>query len=279
MDCHMPISTTPHSSFRIHLGNLKMAIQQRVLVTAAARGIGRAMVEGFLARGDRVHICDVDEAALAKFRAAHPEVGATLADVSDPAQVDRLFDAVEQNLGGLDVLIANAGIAGPTAVVEDVEIDAWQRTIDINLNGAFYCVRRAVPLIKAAGGGSIVIISSAAGLFGYPLRSPYAASKWALIGFTKTLAMELGGYGIRVNAICPGPVAGPRIDGVIDAKARAHGVPFDKMREVYLNTLSLHTFIDGEDIANMALFLTSSVGAKISGQALAIDGHTETLRT
>jgi NAD(P)-dependent dehydrogenase (short-subunit alcohol dehydrogenase family) len=256
-----------------------MTIQQRILVTAAVRGIGRAMVEGFLARGDRVHICDVDEAALAEFRAAHPDVGATGADVSDPAQVDHLFDAVEQDLGGVDVLVANAGIAGPTAAVEDVEIEAWQRTIDINLNGAFYCVRRAVPLIKAAGGGSIVIISSVAGLFGYPLRSPYAASKWALIGFTKTLAMELGSYQIRVNAICPGPVAGPRIDGVIDAKARARGVPFDEMRETYLNGISMHTLTDSEDIANMALFLTSLAGAKISGQALAVDGHTETLRT
>jgi NAD(P)-dependent dehydrogenase (short-subunit alcohol dehydrogenase family) len=256
-----------------------MAIQHRVLVTAAARGIGRAMVEGFLARGDRVHICDVDEAALAEFRATHPKAGATQADVSDPEQVDRLFDAVERDLGGLDVLIANAGIAGPTAAVENVEPEAWRRTIDINLNGSFYCVRRAVPLLKAAGGGSIVIMSSAAGLFGYPLRSPYAASKWALIGFTKTLAMELGSDKIRVNAICPGPVAGPRIDSVIDAKARARDLPFDEMREVYLNTLSLHTFIDREDIANMALFLTSLAGAKISGQALAVDGHTETLRT
>jgi NAD(P)-dependent dehydrogenase (short-subunit alcohol dehydrogenase family) len=253
--------------------------EQRVLVTAAARGIGRAMVEAFLERGDRVHICDVDEAGLAEFRAAHPHVGATQADVSDPEQVDRLFDAVAADLGGLDIVVANAGIAGPTAAVEDVTPAAWQRTIDINLNGAFYTVRRAVPLIKAAGGGSIVIISSAAGLFGYPLRSPYAASKWALIGLTKTLAMELGAFQIRVNAICPGPVAGPRIDSVIAAKATARGVSFEEMSEDYLNTLSLHTFIDREDIANMAIFLTSPAGAKISGQALAVDGNTETLRT
>jgi NAD(P)-dependent dehydrogenase (short-subunit alcohol dehydrogenase family) len=253
--------------------------EQRVLVTAAARGIGRAMVEAFLERGDRVHICDVDEAGLADFRAAHPHVGATRADVSDPEQVDRLFAAVEAELGGLEILVANAGIAGPTAAVEDVAPEAWQRTIDVNLNGTFYSVRRAVPLIKAAGGGSIVIISSAAGLFGYPLRSPYAASKWALIGLTKTLAMELGAFQIRVNAICPGPVAGPRIDSVIEAKATARGVSFEEMSEDYLNTLSLHTFIDREDIANMAIFLTSPAGAKISGQALAVDGNTETLRT
>lgn len=253
--------------------------QERVLVTAAARGIGRAIVEGFLERGARVHICDVDAAALAAFQADFPAASATQADVSDPTQVNRLFAEVETQLGGLDVLVANAGIAGPTAPVEEVTPVQWQRTIDVNLNGAFYCVRGAVPLLKAAGGGSLVIMSSAAGLFGYPLRSPYAASKWALVGLTKTLAMELGEFGIRVNAICPGPVAGPRIDGVIEAKARARGVSVEHMREAYLNTLSLHTFIDRQDIANLILFLTSPAGARISGQALAVDGHTETLRT
>ncbi|MEZ4633900.1 MAG: SDR family oxidoreductase [Caldilineaceae bacterium] len=253
--------------------------QQRILVTAAAQGIGRAMVEAFLARGDRVYICDVNPDALDAFTELHPNVGAIQADVSDPAQVDRLFDAAQTHLGGLDVLVANAGIAGPTAPVEDVAIEDWQRTVDVNLNGAFYCVRRGVPLIKAAGGGSIVILSSAAGLYGYPLRSPYAASKWALVGLAKTLAMELGGDGIRVNAICPGPVAGPRIDGVIRDKAAARGVSFEEMSDIYLDTMSMHQFINAEDIANMAIFLTSAAGAKISGQALAVDGYTETLRT
>ncbi len=251
----------------------------RVLVTAAASGIGRTIVETLLADGAQAHICDVNAEALAAFQHNHPDVGATLADVSDPAAVDRLFAEAVAHLGGLDVLVANAGIAGPTAPVEEISVQDWQRTVDVNLNGAFYTIRRAVPLIKAAGGGSIVIMSSAAGLFGYPLRAPYAASKWALIGLTKTLAMELGAFGIRVNAICPGPVAGPRIDGVIAAKAEARGVPFGEMSETYLNTLSLHTFIDRQDIANMVQFLTSPAGAKISGQALAVDGHTETLRT
>lgn len=252
---------------------------QRVLVTAGARGIGRSMVDAFLGRGDRVHLCDIDATALAEFKATHAGSGATEADVSNLADVERLYADVERELGGLDVLVANAGIAGPTAPVEDLSPEAWQRTIDVNLNGAFYCIRRAVPMLKAAGGGSIVIMSSAAGLFGYPLRAPYAASKWALIGLTKTLAMELGAFGIRVNAICPGPVAGPRIDAVIEAKAGARGVSFAEMQEIYLNTLSLHTFIEREDIANMVMFLTSPAGAKISGQALSVDGHTETLRT
>ncbi len=252
---------------------------QRILVTAAASGIGRALVEAFLLRGDRLYICDVSADALDAFTEVHPDVGAIQADVSSPEQVDRLFDAATAHLGGLDVLIANAGIAGPTAPVEEIDIAAWQRTVDVNLNGAFYCVRRAVPLIKEAGGGSIVILSSAAGLFGYPLRAPYAASKWALIGLTKTLAMELGSAGIRVNAICPGPVSGPRIDGVIGDKAAARGISFEEMSDIYLNTMSMHSFIEREDIANMAIFLTSAAGSRISGQALAVDGNTETLRT
>ncbi len=148
----------------------------------------------------------------------------------------------------------------------------------VNINSQFYCARRAIPLLKAAGGGAIVNLSSVAGLFGYPLRAPYAASKWAVIGFTKTLAMELGNDGIRVNAICPGPVQGPRIDGVISARAAAQGVDFDTMRDNYLRQNSLHTFIQAQDIADLVLFLCSPAGRKFSGQALAIDGNTEHLR-
>jgi len=250
---------------------------QRILVTAAARGIGCAIAAMYVESGAAVHICDVDSAALDQFRALYPQVGTSRCDVADPEQVEQLFGETVAHLGGLDILVNNAGIAGPTAGVEDIEADEWQRTVDVNLNGAFYCAKLAVPLLKESTGGSIVFLSSAAGLFGYPLRTPYAASKWALIGLTKSLAMELGAFGIRVNAICPGPVSGPRIESVIEAKARARDVPVAAMRESFLNTLSLHTFIEAEDIANMVLFVTSPAGVKISGQALAVDGNTETL--
>jgi NAD(P)-dependent dehydrogenase (short-subunit alcohol dehydrogenase family) len=256
----------------------------RVLVTAAAAGIGRAIATAFITNGARVHICDLADDRLAECKAALPEIGITRADVADPSQVDRLFDEAVAHLGGLDVLVNNAGIAGPTGPVEDLDPAEWDRTIAVNLNSQFYCARRAVPLLKAAAatngkGGAIINISSNAGLFGYPLRTPYAASKWAIIGLTKSLAMELGSFGIRVNAICPGPVEGPRIDRVIAARAESRGVSFDEMRETYLQINSLHTFIQAEEIGNLALFLCSDLGRKISGQALAIDGSTETLRT
>jgi NAD(P)-dependent dehydrogenase (short-subunit alcohol dehydrogenase family) len=250
----------------------------RVLVTAAAGGIGRAIAATFHQQGARVHICDLDENRLAVARADLPGLSTTAADVADPAQVDRLFDETEAQLDGLDVLVNNAGIAGPTGPVESLEIDAWDRTMAVNINSQFYCARRAVPLLKAAGGGLIVNLSSVAGLFGYPLRAPYAASKWAVIGFTKTLAMELGDHNIRVNAICPGPVEGPRIDGVISARAAAQGEEFAVTREKYLRQNSLHTFIQAQDIADMIFFLCSPAGRKLSGQSLAVDGNTESLR-
>ncbi|MFQ5973209.1 MAG: SDR family oxidoreductase [Alphaproteobacteria bacterium] len=251
---------------------------RRVIVTAAASGIGRAIAEGFADGDARVHVCDIDADGLHDLRSARPEIGTTPADVSDPADVDRLFDEATGSLGGLDVLVNNAGIAGPSAQVEDVTPEEWERTLAVNINGQFHCARRAVPLLKRAGGGAIVNISSTAGLFGYPFRSPYAASKWAVIGFTKTLAMELGEHGIRVNAICPGAVEGPRMDRVIAAAARVQGTSPDQVRKSYLRQVSLGTFVEAREIAETVLFLCSDAGRKISGQALSVDGHTETLR-
>ena len=247
------------------------------MVTAGATGIGRAIVETFMEAGARVHICDVDEAKLAAAKESLPGLGGTLADVADPGAVDRLFDAALDSLGGLDILVNNAGIAGPTAPAEEIAPEDWRRTIAVDLDGAFHCVRRAIPPLKKAGGGSIVNISSTAGLFGFPNRSPYAAAKWGVIGLTKTLAMELGPFGIRVNAICPGSVAGPRMDHVIAADAAARGLDPADVREAYVGQVSMRTFVNVTDIANMALFVCCDCGAKISGQALAVDGHTETL--
>ena len=251
----------------------------RILVTAGASGIGRAIAATLRAGGANMHICDVVEERLAASRDEWPDVGATYADVADVAQVDQLFDAVTTNLGGLDVLVNNAGIAGPTGMVEELDPTEWDRTMAVNINSHFYCARRAVPLLKAAGGGAIINLSSVAGLFGYPLRTPYAASKWAVVGLTKTLAMELGDYGIRVNAICPGPVAGPRIDAVISARAEAQGLDFATTRDNYLRQNSLHSFIQAQEIAELVLFLCGTpAGRKFSGQALAIDGNTVTLQ-
>ena len=252
----------------------------RVMITAGGQGIGYAIAVAFLEGGAQVHICDVDENRLAACRDKWPELGTTVADVSDPVQVDRWFEAVGNGrLHGLDVLVNNAGISGPALPVEAISPEAWRQTMAVNIDGQFYCTRRAVPLLKQAGGGSIINISSTAGLFGYPLRSPYAASKWAVIGLTKTLAMELGEFNIRVNAICPGSINGPRMDQVIAMEAATRGVDSTWVRQNYTRQVSLNTFIEAEEIANMALFICSPAGAKISGQALCVDGHTETLRT
>ncbi|MEE8502141.1 MAG: SDR family oxidoreductase [Kiloniellales bacterium] len=249
----------------------------RVIITAGGAGIGRATARAFHAAGARVHICDVDAATLADAQAELPGLGVSEADVSDPDQVDRLFDAALDALGGLDVLVNNAGIAGPTALLEDCEPAEWRRTLAVNLDGQFYCLRRAIPALKAAGGGAIVNLASTAGLYGYPRRGPYVASKWAIVGLTKSLAIELGPSGIRVNAICPGSIEGPRMDRVIAAEAAATGSSEEEVRQAYMRNTSMRCFIDAEDIANMAVFLCSPAGAKVSGQALAVDGHTESL--
>jgi NAD(P)-dependent dehydrogenase (short-subunit alcohol dehydrogenase family) len=248
-----------------------------VLVTGAAAGIGAEIARQFAQAGYRVHVCDANKAAVASFGAAHPSIGASVTDVADSAAVDTLFDEVADRYGRLDVLVNNAGIAGPTAAVEDIPVADWVRTIDVDLNGQFYCLRRAVPLLKSAGGGSLLAIASNAAFFGFPLRAPYTACKWALIGLTKTLAMELGPFGIRANAICPGSVSGPRIDGVIERDAAERGLSAADIRRLYARQSSLRVFVDAADVAAMALFLASPAGARISGQAIGVDGHTEGL--
>jgi NAD(P)-dependent dehydrogenase (short-subunit alcohol dehydrogenase family) len=241
---------------------------QRVLVTAGAAGIGRVIARTFLEHGARVQVCDVDEKQLNTLPA---EIFRVKADVASLADVDRLFEAVHKNLGGLDVLVNNAGIAGPTARVEDIRPEDWDRCIAVDLNGMFYVTRKAMPMIKSAGGGSIVNLSSAAGRHGFPQRSPYASAKWAIVGFTKSLAIEAGPDKVRVNCIQPGIVEGERMERVVAAKAQALGVSHEAFRESFLATTSLHSTVTQQDIANMALFLCSAAGERITGQAIPVD--------
>ena len=244
----------------------------RVLVTAGAAGIGRAISRTFLDHGARVHICDVDTKALAAAKRDMPAVTQSVADVSSTADVERLFADVKRELGGLDVLVNNAGIAGPTGLVEELSIEDWDRCIDIDLNGMFYCTRLAMPMIKRAGGGSIINLSSVAGRLGFARRTPYAAAKWAVVGFTKSLAIEAGPDKVRVNCIQPGNVEGERIERVIDAKARALGIANDEMRDRLLESVSLRSFVSAQDIANMALFLATDAGKHVTAQALSVCG-------
>ena len=249
----------------------------RVVVTAGAAGIGRAIVRTFVEQGARVHICDVDDRMLKETASALPEVTQTRADVASVADVHRLFDDAQASLGGLDVLVNNAGIAGPTAKVEDIRPQDWDRCIAVDLNGMFYCTRKAMPMIKAAGGGSIINLSSAAGRLAFPMRTPYSAAKWAIVGFTESLAAEAGPDKVRVNCIQPGIVEGDRIDRVVAAKAKALGVPEEEVKAKMVEGVSMKTTVTPQDIANVALFLATAPGRHVSGQAISVCGGTRYL--
>lgn len=248
------------------------------LISAGASGIGKVVAQYLLSLGAKVHICDISESAIKSFLQENPQASATLCDVANYQQVQQVFNELQTNYGKLDLLINNAGIAGPTAKLEDIDVEEWRETINIDLNAQFYFSKLAVPLLKENNkGGSIINISSNAAFFGFPMRSPYTASKWALIGLTKTWAMELGPDNIRVNAICPGSVKGPRIDGVIARDANERGVSEEQIKEIYQQQSSMRLFVGPEDIANTVAFLASPLGACISGQAIGLDGHTESL--
>jgi len=251
---------------------------KRVVVTAGGAGIGRAIADTFIANGARVHVCDIAQDALDDFRKAHPDAGATPCDVSDPQQVDRLFAEAARTLGGLDVLVNNAGITGPMFKgVEDITPEEWIRTMAVNVNGQFLCARRAVPMLKAAGGGCILNLSSTAGRLGYPLRTPYSASKWAVIGFTQSLAMELGPHNIRVNALLPGFVDGPRSRKLRAAQAAERGVPVEEIEAAMFQKTSLRRRVSPFDVAHMALLAASDLGQNITGQSLGVCAGTERL--
>jgi NAD(P)-dependent dehydrogenase (short-subunit alcohol dehydrogenase family) len=250
----------------------------RALVTAGGSGIGWSIARALHGAGARVHVCDASLSAIANAQQAIPEITTSLADVTNVEQVDNLFTDVRAKVGGLDVLVNNAGIAGPTAAVEHITPDDWRRTLDVNITGQFLCARRAVPLLKEAGEGVIINMSSVAGRLGYAMRTPYAASKWAIVGFTQSLAIELGPSGIRVNAILPGVVEGPRIEQVIRDRANAEGVTYEEMEKRYLDQISLRRMVSASDVAEMVLFLCSKGGRNISGQSLGVCGNVEFLR-
>jgi NAD(P)-dependent dehydrogenase (short-subunit alcohol dehydrogenase family) len=249
-----------------------------VIITAGASGIGLSIAKKFVANGANVHVGDINEQFLTECKASLPGVETSLCDVSDASQVKHMFTEALDHMGKLHVLVNGAGITGPTARIEDVLPDDWDKTIAVNLNGQFYCSREAIPLIKASGGGAIVNISSCSGLMGSPFRSPYCAAKWGIIGMTKTMAMELGEFGIRVNAICPGIVEGSRMACVIATDAKHKGTTEEEVREMYKACVSMKTFVTPDDVADMILFLCSKAGSKISGQAIGIDGNIEILR-
>lgn len=246
----------------------------RVLVTAGANGIGLAIARAFAAEGARVHLSDIDDDALARLRKSDPALTSSRCDVSDRAAVAAMFEKAEAALGGLDVLVNNAGIAGPTAKVDEMHPEDWDRCVAICLTGQFNCARLAVPLLRQSRNASIVNISSAAGRLGFAMRSPYAAAKWGVVGFTKSLSIELGSDNIRVNAILPGLVAGDRQRRVLEAKAQQRGISYAEMEGIAFSYTSIKEYVTPEQIADQILFLCSPRGRTISGQAISICGDT-----
>jgi NAD(P)-dependent dehydrogenase (short-subunit alcohol dehydrogenase family) len=249
----------------------------RVLVTAGASGIGREIARAFTEEGARVHVCDVDEGALVTLRRSDPDITGSRADVAKRRDVARLFEEALPALGGLDVLVNNAGIAGPTGRVEDINPEDWDRCVEVCLTSQFNCVRLAIPHLRESRNASIVNLSSIAGRLGFALRSPYAAAKWGVIGFTKSLAIELGEDGIRVNAILPGIVEGERIRRVFESKAQVRGVSFKEVQDEALAYVSMKTMVTPRQLADQILFLCSTRGRTISGQALSICGDAKML--
>lgn len=249
----------------------------RVLVTAGAAGIGLEIARAFVREGARVHICDVDQKALGEAKKSDPMLTQSVCDVSERAQVAKLFEDALKALGGLDCLVNNAGIAGPTGRVEEINPEDWDRCIAVDLTSQFNCARLAIPHLRQSKNASIMNLSSQAGKHGFPLRSPYAAAKWGVIGFTKSIAIELGKDGIRVNALLPGLVAGDRIRRVIEAKAQQAGRSFKEQETAMFQYVSMKEYVTPQQLADMVVFTASPRGRTISGQAISVCADTNML--
>ena len=250
-------------------------MSQRVLITAGAGGIGLAVAKAFVAQGARVHISDINAEAVAGIVAENPGITGSVGDVSKAEDVEALFADVRKQLGGLDVLVNNAGIPGATAPVEEYPADTFAAVLGVNLMGTFNVTQRAIPLLKESEAASIITMSSLAGRFGYPNRVAYSTTKWGLVGFAKTLSMELGPFGITSNTIHPGAVDGPRIMGVFEGRAKVSGRTVQEEIDSAMANQSVKKFIDPDDIAALILFLAGPHARTISGQMFPIDGDSK----
>ena len=251
---------------------------KKIIISAGASGIGWAITKVCVAKGASVYLCDIDPKAINKVK-KHPTYNKRIfvseTDASDETVVIDFFHKIKKKFRNLDALINNVGIAGPTGTIEKLDSNEWENTLHVNVNSHFYFTKQAIPLLKKSKNGSIINISSVAGIMGYPLRSPYAASKWAVVGVTKTLAMELGKYKIRVNAICPGTIKGDRMKRVIRDKAKFEKVSAKTIENDFVSMASMKSWINPEDIGNMCAHLISDEANKVSGQIIAVDGNAE----
>jgi len=251
---------------------------KKIIISAGASGIGWATTKICVAKGASVYLCDIDPKAINKVKKHslyNKRIFASEIDASDETQVIDFFHLIKKKFKNLDALINNVGIEGPTRPIEKLDSNEWENTLHVNVNSHFYFTKQAIPLLKISKFGSIINISSVAGIMGYPLRSPYAASKWAVVGMTKTLAMELGKYKIRVNAICPGTIKGDRMKRVIRDKAKFTKASAKKIENDFVSMASMKSWINEEDIGNMCAYLVSDEANKVSGQVIAVDGNAE----
>lgn len=246
---------------------------KRVLITAGAAGIGLVIAKAFQNLGAKVWVCDVADASITAAKAAGLQ--AMKCDVSDDKQVDAFVAAAVADMGGLDFVINNAGIAGPAAPIESITTEDWVRTQTINVNGQFFVARATVPHLKKNGWGVMVCMASVAGKYAFPLRSPYASSKAAVIALARSLSVELGPNKIRVNAIAPGVVNGERIRRVFTDRAATKGITYEEMEQIALRAVSLKTAVEPEEIADMVLYLCAPTGRAITGQVMSICGGLE----
>ncbi len=254
-----------------------MTVSQRVVITAGGAGIGRALALAFHAIGARVAVCDIDADAIVELAAIEPEILGCVANVTCADDMSAFLGEVDAAYGGVDVALANAGTGGPAGPIEKLNLTDWRACIAANLDGAFLLCQWAATHMKTQGSGAIILTSSTAGMFGYPMRSPYATAKWGVIGLMKTLACELGPYGVRVNAICPGAVEGDRMERVLKNEAAATGRDVEDIRQSYVTGVSMKTWVNTDDLTDAALFLASPAASKISGLVMPVDGHTETI--
>jgi NAD(P)-dependent dehydrogenase (short-subunit alcohol dehydrogenase family) len=248
---------------------------KRVIVTAGGSGIGRAIVDRFIAAGAHVHTCDVQQDFLDDVIASDARVSGSLADVGEPRDVENMVAAAVEAMGGVDVLVNNAGIGGPRAALEDISYADWDRTIGVNLNGMFYCIKNVARHMKAQKSGCIVNISTASAKVALPLRSPYVASKVGVLGLTHTVAREYGPFGIRCNSILPGLIDNERGRGIVANQAAERGISTEEREAEFLEFISLKCWIDPTEVGDLAVFLASDAGRHITGQDIGMDGNVE----
>ena len=249
---------------------------KKIIISAGASGIGWAIAKVCVAKGASIYLCDIDLKAINKVKKHslyNKRIFVSQTNASDETEVIDFFHKIKKKFRNLDALINNVGIAGPTGTIEKLDSSEWENTLHVNVNSHFYFTKQAIPLLKKSKTSSIINISSGAGIMGFPLRSPYAASKWAVVGMTKTLAMELGKYKIRVNAICPGTIKGDRMKRVIRDKAKFTKISSKKIENEFVSMASMNSWIYEDDIGKICAFLISDEAERISGQIIGVDGN------